>query len=142
MSFAINEEHLRKELPTLTETAFVWFHRIIAIICLFYGASYWIKLIGIHDGPLSRYDLMPVHWQVAATSLAVLYPVAGTGLWMVVSWGAVIWSAVAIIETVMYAFVPHLFGENFILLSAHGATAFLYLAFRLAILREKRMQAG
>jgi Family of unknown function (DUF6163) len=139
MQYAINEEHLRNAPPSLTQIAFVWFHRIIALICIFYGAAYWMKLIGIHDGPLSRYDLMPVHWQIAATSLAVLYPVAATGLWMVVSWGAVIWGAVAITEAIMYAGFPQLYGSNMTLLAAHGATAFLYLAFRLALMRENRI---
>lgn len=139
MQYAINEEHLRKAPPSMTQITFVWFQRMVALICLFYGASYWMKLIGIQDGPLSRYDLMPVHWQIAATSLAVLYPVAATGLWMVVSWGAVIWGAVAITETIMYAVFPEFYGSNAMLLVAHGATAFLYVAFRLALLRENRL---
>ena len=139
MPFAINEEHLRRALPTVTELAFVWFHRIIALLCLVYGAYYWSMLIGIHEGPMSRYDLMPVHWRVAATALAVLYPVAATGLWMVVSWGAVIWGAVAVIELVMYGGFPQLYGTDTTLISAHSAVIFLYIAFRLALLREKRL---
>ncbi len=34
---------------------------------------------------------MPVHWQVATVTLAVFFPFAAVGLWMLASWGPVIW---------------------------------------------------
>ena len=50
---------------------------VIAGYCLLFGILYWIRLIGFYDGPLWRFDLMPVHWQVAAVMLAVFFPFAG-----------------------------------------------------------------
>lgn len=138
MQLAINEEHMRKAEPTIAEIGFVWFHRIIAVNCILFAASYWMRLIGLVDSPLALFNHMPVHWQVAATSLAVLYPVAATGLWMVVSWGAVIWLAVAIAELVMFGLYSDLFGTNTTVIIGHLATVFLYVAFRLALYREKR----
>ncbi len=88
--------------PTLTETAFVWFQRMIAGYCLLFGILYWVRLIGVYDGPLWRFDLMPVHWQVAAVTLAVFFPFAAIGLWMLASWGPVIWVICAVTEAVMY----------------------------------------
>ena len=82
---------------------------------------------------------MPVNWQEAATSLAVLFPVAASGLWMVVSWGPVIWVAAAVAEAIMYLGFPNLFGERPVTLIAHAAVAFLYLVFRLALYRETRL---
>lgn len=132
---------LKKQEETLTFIAFVWFCRLIAVLCFYSGITYWIRLIGYHDGPLYRFDLMPVHWQVAATSLAVLFPVAASGLWMVVSWGPVIWVAAAAAEAVMYLWFPELFGARPVTLVAHGAVAVLYLVFRLALYRETRLAA-
>lgn len=119
--------------PTLAETGFVWFHRIIASYCLLFGVFYWTRLVGIHEGPFNRFDLMPVEWQIAAAALSVLYPFAASGLWMMASWGPVIWFLCATAETAMHLGFPELFGERPILLASHAAVAVLYVAFRLVI---------
>lgn len=126
--------------PSLTETAFAWFQRIIAAYCLLFGILYWVRLIGLYDAPLWRFDLMPVHWQIAATLLAVFFPFAAAGLWMLASWGPVIWFICAMTETVMYAGFPELFGRNWLTLASHAGAALLYVAFRLAIHLQKRHQ--
>ena len=77
---------------------FAWFQRVIAGYCLMFGVLYWIRLIGFYRGPLWRFDLMPVHWQVAAVVLAVFFPFAAVGLWMLASWGPVIWFICAVTE--------------------------------------------
>ena len=41
------------------EIIFDWFHRVVAAYCLLFGVLYWIRLIGVYDGPLWRFDLMP-----------------------------------------------------------------------------------
>ncbi|WP_224007650.1 DUF6163 family protein [Aureimonas sp. SA4125] len=89
----------------------VWLLRLSAMVLFAIGIFYWVRLVGIYDGPLWRFDLMPIWWRVAATVLAVLAPVAGVGLWMVVSWGAVIWIIVALVEAVMHLGFPGLFGS-------------------------------
>jgi hypothetical protein len=76
--------------PSGVEVAFSWFQRIVAVYCLLFGVLYWVRLVGFYPGPLWRFDLMPIHWQVAAVTLAVLFPIAAAGLWMLASWGPVI----------------------------------------------------
>ncbi len=141
MSYSAQSDQLKKPVETLTFVAFVWFCRLIAMFCFYTGVTYWIKLIGYHDGALNRFDLMPVHWQVAASSLAVLFPVAASGLWMVVSWGPVLWVAAAIAECIMYLGYPELFGQNPVTIIAHASVAMLYVVFRLALYRESRISA-
>ena len=126
--------------PTLAEQAFVWFQRLIAGYCLLFGILYWVRLIGVYDGPLWRFDLMPVHWQVAAVTLSVFYPFAAIGLWMLASWGPVIWVLAAGAQVVMHGMLPGVFGSNRLVLLLHLAVACLYLAFRLALWLEKRRQ--
>lgn len=141
MTFTNNDDQLRKPIPSLTLTLFVWFHRIIASGSLYLGVNYWISLIGIHPGNLGRFDLMPVYWQASATSLAVLFPVAAIGLWTVVSWGPVIWVVAALGECIMYIGFPELFGSRDVVLLAHGFVALLYLIFRLVLYREHQIAA-
>jgi hypothetical protein len=132
------DEPFRIPVPSLAETGFAWFLRIIAGYCLLFGVLYWIRLIGLHDGTLWRFDLMPIHWQVASVILAVFFPFAAIGLWMLSSWGPVIWFICAATETIMYLGFPELFGERWVIIASHLLVALLYLAFRLVIFFQKR----
>ncbi|HMM65018.1 MAG: DUF6163 family protein [Mesorhizobium sp.] len=119
--------------PSGVEIAFAWFQRVVAGYCLLFGTLYWVRLIGIFPDPLWRFDLMPMHWQVASATLAVFFPFAAAGLWMLTSWGPVIWFICAATETVMYEGFPQLFGERHMLVAAHGLVALAYLAFRVVL---------
>lgn len=124
--------------PTVAAMAFTWFHRIVAAYCLLFGVLYWIRLIGLYEGALWRFDLMPAHWQAAAVTLSVLFPFAAIGLWMLASWGPVIWFICALAETVMYVGFPHYFGQRPMIVVSHLLAALLYAAFRLVLHFENR----
>lgn len=127
--------------PSTVESAFAWFLRIVAAYCLFFGMLYWVRLIGVYDGPMWRYDLMPVHWQVASVMLAVFFPFAAIGLWMLSSWGPVIWFICAVTEVVMYGALPDLFGSRPLIVAANIAVALIYAAFRVALHLQRRRAA-
>lgn len=124
--------------PTTVEQIFAIFLRGVAGYCLLFGILHWVRLIGVYDGPLWRFDLMPVHWQIAAVTLAVFFPFAGIGLWMVASWGPVIWFICAATETVMYGCFPDLYGHRPLIVMSHVAVALFYLAFRGLIYWQKK----
>ncbi|WP_428832800.1 DUF6163 family protein [Pseudaminobacter soli (ex Li et al. 2025)] len=124
--------------PSVAETGFVWFWRIISLYCLMFGVLYWVRLIGVYDAPLWRFDRMPVYWQVTVSMLAVLYPFAASGLWMLASWGPVIWFICAVTEVIMYAVYPDLFGHRFAVVASHICVALIYTAFRVHIFMQKR----
>ena len=120
------------------EGLFAIFLRVVAGYCLLFGILYWIRLIGLYPGTLWRFDLMPVHWQVAGVILAVFLPFAASGLWMLASWGPVIWFICAVTESVMYLGFPDLFGHRPITPLTHLLVAMLYVAFRVVIRWQKR----
>jgi hypothetical protein len=126
---------------TPVEYTFAWFQRVIAGYCLLFGILYWIRLIGLYDGPLWRFDLMPVHWQVAAVTLSVFFPFASIGLWMLSSWGPVIWFICAFTEMVMYIGFPDLFGHRPLIVLSHILVGVLYVLFRVTIFLQKRRAA-
>lgn len=113
--------------PSLAEQGFAGFHRLVAVYCLVLGLLYWIRLVGVYPGDLWRFDLMPVHWQVASVTLAALFPFAAVGLWMLASWGAVVWFICMIIEAFMYFWRADLFGPRPLLVAAHVALAATFL---------------
>lgn len=141
MSDGLTGEHLK---VSAVELAYHWFNRAIALYCLLLGLAYWVRLIGLYEGPLWRFDLMPAYWQVPAVALAVLFPFAASGLWMLASWGPVIWFTCALVETVMYAGFPELYGARPAVVAAHALVLAVFLGFRavLAFDRRRRDDAG
>ena len=113
-------------------------YRVIAVILFVVGIQYWVRLVGIDADGLGRFDLMPVWWKIAAPALAVLYPVAGIGLWLLAGWGAVIWVMIAIGETIMHLGFPELFGEDLAWLAFHVAGLALLITLRIVFVRERR----
>ena len=128
--------------PGTLGTAFVIFLRVVAFLCLLSGMFYWVRLIGYYPGDFYRFDLMPVPWQVAAASLAVLFPFAAAGLWMLGSWGPVIWFLCAAGEIVMYAGFPEFFGHRLSVIVVHAAVAAIYCGFRAAMEIRRRHAAA
>lgn len=126
-----------RPIETLAFRLFRYFQRIVAAICLAAGLQYWALLSGLYGGALWRFDLMPMHWQVAASSLAVLFPVAAVGLWMPVSWGPVIWFVAAAAEVAMYLVFSDLFGLRPLIVAMHAGVAVIYTVFRLILHYEK-----
>lgn len=127
--------------PSNAELIFYWFHRVIAAYCLMFGILYWVRLIGIYDGPAWRFDLMPAYWQVASVTLAALFPFAAIGLWMLASWGPVVWFICAAAETIMYVGLPQLFGEKVLIVVSHLCVALVYVGIRLAIHFQHRAES-
>lgn len=124
------------------QLSWLWFHRGVAMLGLLSGLFYWARLIGLNDGVEWRFDLMSVHWQVVSVTLAVLLPFAASGLWMVASWGAVIWFLCAAIEVGMHVGFPELFGARPVLVTVHILIAIVYCGFRLVFFLQKRQQAN
>ena len=139
MSDALNADVFPQR--TLAGKTFDWLQRVIAAYCLVFGVIYWSRIIGFHEGAVPRFDLMPVHWQVASVTLAAFFPFAAIGLWMLASWGPVIWVICAASEIVMFAGYPDLFGENRLAVASHLGTLALYAAFRLVLAWQKRRAA-
>lgn len=114
--------------------------RAVALCMFALGLLYWVRLIGIVDGALWRFDLMPLGWRIAAPALAVLYPVGGTGLWMGASWGLVVWALVAGAATLAtVSLPPATLADTFagpVLLGVFALAAIARLASRISVRRS------
>ncbi|WP_337737830.1 DUF6163 family protein [Agrobacterium vitis] len=124
--------------PSLVDLLFVLFLRVVALACLWLGLQFWGLLVGFTGDGLGRFDLMNVPWRIASCGLAVMLPVAGVGLWMTVSWGPVIWVIAASGQILMHSVWPGIFGRDPLIVAFHLIVAVVYIAFRLAILLQKR----
>jgi len=128
-------------LSTL-EVTYQWFFRLVAAYSLLFGLMYWVRLIGFYQGTEWRFDLMPVHWQIVSVSLAALFPFAASGLWMLASWGPVIWFLCAAIEILMHVGLPELYGVRWAVVASHLLVALLFAVFQLLFYLSRRKEAG
>ncbi len=127
--------------PSLIETLFTLFLRLAAVGALWFALQYWAMLTGFSFNGQGRFDLLPPAWKAAYTALAVLFPVAAVGLWLLVSWGPVIWLVAAATEVAMHEVYPSIFGIDRMLVLLHVAIAVLFVLFRAALFIERRRQA-
>ncbi len=126
--------------PSLSQNGYVLFLRALALFGMLWGIGYWLRLIGWEAAPNWRFDTMSVPWRVAACTLAVLYPFAASGLWMLASWGVVVWFCAAATEIAMYGFFADTFGSRPLIILMHCLVAGLYAAWRLQMAHEKRQR--
>ena len=69
---------------------------------------------------------------------ARLFPVAAIGLWMMVSWGPVIWVAAAAGEVIMYAGFPQLYGSRPLTVASHVTVLVMFIGFAIAWQIQRR----
>jgi hypothetical protein len=115
-----------------------WILRLGSVFLFALTLDQWIGLVGVVEGPLGRFDLMPAGWRVASATLAVLYPVAGIGLWLLAPWGTVVWFLVAATLAVMSFGFPATFGTDILGLAPHVACLLVLLVLRIARARAAR----
>jgi hypothetical protein len=112
--------------------------RAVALVCLAQGVLYWMRLVGVYPSGQWRFDLLPLYWQTAAGSLAVLFPFASVGLWTLASWGPVIWFVCAAAEIIMFGLMSDLYGFKPWIIAGHLLAGGSYVTLRVMIHLEKR----
>ena len=130
---------IKERQPSPVQTAFVWFLRAMAAIAMASGLSYWAELIGL-GGSLPRFDLMTVHWQVPSVILAVLLPCASMGLWMLTSWGIVLWTIACLIEISIYGVWSDFYMSRPEIVVAHVVALAILFAFIVIIAIQRRRE--
>lgn len=85
----------------------VLFFRVLALFQLAKGMVHWGLLLRITDGFGQPQD---VEYLAGNIYFAVLDPVAGVGLWLTSSWGAVLWLLAAVSQIAISIGFPEIFG--------------------------------
>ncbi|MFZ2102568.1 MAG: DUF6163 family protein [Oricola sp.] len=134
---------MKEQRHTVVQTAFVWFLRLMAAIAMLSGLSYWGQLIGLFDQSSPRFDQMAVAWQVPSVVLAVLLPCASMGLWMLTSWGIVLWTAACVIEIAIYGIWSDRYvAKPEIVIGHMGALAVLFVFIVIVVFQRYRDRAN
>jgi hypothetical protein len=83
-----------------------WLFRVVAALELAKGLFHWTVLLA--GG--AAFAGMPAAFRVTTAYFAALDPVAGIGMWMTSSWGAVLWLVAAASQMVLCIVAPGTFG--------------------------------
>lgn len=115
------------------------FLSIVALACVAGTVKYWAMLMGITDAGAFRFDIAPLHWRLAATTLALLLPLTALGVWFQTAFGLWGWVLVTFIQYLMHAVLPGWFGVNSFNLIFSGAVVVLFLVFQTVFyIRERK----
>jgi Family of unknown function (DUF6163) len=113
MRFTVEEDRKkRRAAPLPGEEIFALFNRMLGLVALGFAILAMARLIGVPGLSPSRFDLMPVEWRTATTTLTILYAAAGFGLWQLTRWGLVIWIVACLIQILMHTVFSQYFGLN------------------------------
>lgn len=118
-----------------------WFLRIIAFYCLIGGVIYWLRIIGIYDVRLWRFDLMPWQWQCLSVIFAVSYPVIALGLWMGSRWGIILWLIAGFSESLIMTFYAAHFSWNPLIACVQTVFFVVFVWFNAKIFNIKHKKA-
>lgn len=102
----------------------VLFFRILALFQLAKGMVHWgllISITGEQTGPLAE------EYLAANIYFAVLDPVAGVGLWLTSSWGAVLWLLAAVSQIAICLGFPEIFGQMWGLIAFNAIAILFYI---------------
>lgn len=113
-----------------------WFYRGLAALLMLFGLFSWATIIGvvIPAGGMPFEDLAGAK-RAAIINLAVAYPVAATGLWMLTRWGVVIWLYTAAFEIVTHTVFAATFEFRVFPVVFHVALVSAYAVLVVASLR-------
>jgi hypothetical protein len=81
----------------------VWFLRLLSVFQLSKGIFHWAIMMGLFQGDQGAFITASNQYQMITVYFAVLDPVAGVGLWMTSSWGAVLWLLAAASQILVVA---------------------------------------
>lgn len=113
MRFTVEDDRKkRRQSPLPGESLFDGFNRLLGLVALSFAILAMARLMGVPGLSPSRFDLMPVEWRTATTTLTILYAAAGFGLWQLTRWGLIIWIAACIIQILMHTVLSEYFGLN------------------------------
>ncbi|MCC5978462.1 MAG: hypothetical protein JJU21_10400 [Salinarimonas sp.] len=104
----------------------IWFMRIMALLWIARGLSYWAVILGAGE-PGPAFEDRPPGVQTTIVYFAVIDLIAAIGLWLMTSWGGVLWLLAVMSYLILAAFVPAAVALNLVMGLTYCALMVLYL---------------
>lgn len=134
------DEEIRAEAARFNpRLALVVYVRCVSVVLLLSGLQNWAHIIGLGLGGGAFLD-QSVPVIVATLFFAVAELVAAVGLWLLASWGPVVWIITALTECVLHWMFAALFGSDLSVIVFHLSSIVLFVA--LTYLYERSRDRG
>lgn len=104
-------QHLVHKGPSFIGMLHVYL-RLMALVMLGAGLIHWARILGADTWRGLMFQDMPTEWQSAVVFFAVLDLIAAIGLWLLASWGTVIWLFRSLCQVVMHTIFSDIFGRR------------------------------
>lgn len=99
--------------------------RLLSIAFIASCLQHWGAFMGMPS--VVPFQDMPIHAQVATIAFAVIKPFVAVGLWLLSSWGVILWVLIAVAEIGLHAVYGPVFFDPLAVTVFHGVTMALYL---------------
>lgn len=99
--------------------------RFLSVVFLVAGLLRWATILGF-GVPNGNFLTLSSPIIVATLFFAVADLVAAVGLWLLASWGTVVWMISALTETALYSAYNPQFGRNYLLMIFHIGSVAVY----------------
>ncbi len=98
---------------------------------MLFGLYQWATIIGVVSANPTAFADLSGPWQFATINLAVAYIVAAVGLWMLASWGVVIWIYATASAIAMHTVFAGTFGLDVVAIIQQLVVIAAYVGLRL-----------
>ena len=117
--------------------------RVVALCWLVAGVVEWTRIVGVLPVVEGAWfwEAEPAV-QVAAVCFAILYPLAGIGLWLLAPWGTVLWALAVLFQAVAHVLFAGGLGIDVRVVVLNLVSLAAYVVLYLVIARIRRAEAG
>jgi len=84
--------------------ALVWFMRVMALLWIAKGLSFWAVIVGAGHG--IGFESKALGHQATIVYFALIDPIAAVGLWLTSAWGGVLWLLAVMSQLILWFFFP------------------------------------
>ncbi len=104
-----------------------WFMRILAILWIMKGLSAWATIFGVWT-PVGQFEARSTGYQATIIYFALIDLIAAVGLWMVSTWGGIMWLLAIMSHLILAAFFPTIVSSGMMTLAFFLTLVAVYLA--------------
>jgi hypothetical protein len=113
----------------------VLFLRVMAVASILKGLYHWATVCGFIGEP-GGFEAHAQAWQATTVFFAIIDLVAAVGLWLMASWGAVVWLTTTVTMIMIQLFFDRIYGTHLAVVGIGLAAILGYLVLSLLASRE------
>lgn len=104
----------------------VWFMRLMALLWIAKGLGFWAVIVGAGH-VIPPFEARSLGFQASIVYFAIIDLVAAVGLWLVSTWGGVLWLLAVMSHLILALVFPGIVPTNTVTTGLYAGLIFAYL---------------